>query len=81
MSTPRKDTQLLGAIAHRLQELRKKHGLSQVRVSMDTGVNISRTESGKRTLSIHSVAILCSYYGISLECFFKGIDLAGKSWE
>lgn len=58
MSVPRIDTQLNKALAQKLKDLRIARGLSQMRVTMDTGVNVSRAESGKRSLSVHSVAIL-----------------------
>jgi transcriptional regulator with XRE-family HTH domain len=73
MSLPRKDNQFLNDLAERLKALRKKRKLSQMRVTMDTGINIGRVESGKRMLSVYSVAILCSYYGVSMEEFFRGM--------
>ena len=81
MSLPRKDNQFLNDLAERLKALRKKRKLSQMRVTMDTGINIGRVESGKRMLSVHSVAILCSYYGVSMEEFFRGIKLTANPWE
>ena len=47
MSVPRIDTQLNKALAQKLKDLRIARGLSQMRVTMDTGVNVSRAESGK----------------------------------
>ena len=81
MSLPRKDNQFLNDLAERLKALRKKRKLSQMSVTMDTGINIGRVESGKRMLSVYSVAILCSYYGISMEEFFRGIKLTTNPWE
>ena len=81
MSVPRIDTQLNKALAQKLKDLRIARGLSQMRVTMDTGVNVSRAESGKRSLSVHSVAILCRYYELSLEEFFHNIELSGVPWE
>lgn len=77
MSLPRKDNQFLNDLAERLKERK----LSQMRVTMDTGINIGRVESGKRMLSVYSVAILCSYYGVSMEEFFRGIKLTANPWE
>ena len=79
MSLPRKDNQFLNDLAERLKALRKKRKLSQMRVTMDTGINIGRVESGKRMLSVYSVAILCSYYGVSMEEFFPGNQTDRKS--
>lgn len=81
MSIPRKDNQFLNDLAERLRALRKARKLSQMRVTMDTGVNVGRVESGKRTLSVYSLAILCSYYGVTLEEFFHGIKLTSTPWE
>ena len=81
MSVPRKDTEFLNSLAQKLKDLRNERGLSQIRVTMDTGVNVSRTESGKRSVSVYSVALLCKYYDISLEDFFKGIDVTVVPWE
>ena len=81
MSVPRIDTQLNKALAQKLKDLRIARGLSQMRVTMDTGVNVSRAESGKRSLSVHSVAILCRYYELSLEEFFHNIELSVVPWE
>ena len=81
MSTPRRDNQFFTAIAWKLKEIRNGRGISQQRVTMDTGINISRIESGNRMLSVYSLAILCKYYEVSLEEFFKEIDLKNKPWE
>lgn len=81
MSTQRFDSQFIGLVANRLKALREARGLSQMRVLMDTGVNISRIESGKRNPSLYSVALLCAYLGVSLEDFFRGIDVKTNSWE
>ena len=45
MSVPRIDTQLNKALAQKLKDLRIARGLSQMRVTMDTGVNVSRAEN------------------------------------
>ncbi len=52
-----------------------------MRVTMDTGVNISRAESGKRSLSVYSIAILCKYYDVSLADFFRDLELTITPWE
>ena len=40
----RRDQQFLEDIAGRLKEIRAARGLSQQRVTMDTGINLSRYE-------------------------------------
>ena len=77
MSTPRRDNQFLATIVWRLKEIRNGRGVSQQRVTMDTGVNISRIESGNRMPSIYSLAILCKYYEVSMEEFFSAFSKAG----
>ena len=81
MSVPRTGTRFLAGIAQRLKSLRNERRLSQIRVTMDTGVNVSRAESGKRSLSVYSVAVLCKYYGVSMDEFFRGIELEVIPWE
>ena len=81
MGFPRIDTQFNIAVAQKLRSLRKARGLSQMRVTMDTGVNISRAESGKRSLSIYSIAVLCTYYNIPLSEFFQDLQLTNAPWE
>ncbi len=51
-----------------------------MRVTMDTGINVSRAESGIRSLSVYSIAVLCKYYGISLSEFFIDLELTAVSW-
>lgn len=75
MSSPRIDIQFNKHIAQKLRTLRNGRRLSQMRVTMDTGINVSRAESGTRSLSVYSIAILCKYYGISLSEFFVDIEL------
>ncbi len=81
MSSPRIDIQFNNCIAQRLKALRNTKGLSQMRVTMDTGINVSRAESGTRSLSVYSIAVLCKYYDIPLNDFFQGIQLTNISWE
>lgn len=81
MSYPRRDQQFLDILTRKLKALREDKGLSQMRVLMDTGVNVSRIESGKRMPSVYSIAILCKYYDITLDRFFQGLDLKNTPWE
>ncbi|NBJ09111.1 XRE family transcriptional regulator [Alistipes sp. Z76] len=80
MSSPRIDIQFNKQIAQKLKTLRNERGLSQMRVTMDTGINVSRAESGIRSLSVYSIAVLCKYYGISLSEFFIDLELTAVSW-
>jgi transcriptional regulator with XRE-family HTH domain len=73
MGRERYDYDLLGKAAERLKELRESKKLSQEKVYFDTGLNIGRIELGKTNISLTTLAILCNYYGISLEEFFNNI--------
>lgn len=81
MGNPRFDIQFHKDIAQKLRDLRTERKLSQMRVTMDTGINVSRAESGKRALSAYSIAILCEYYNISLEEFFQGMRISVAPWK
>ena len=78
MSSYRRNIPLLKSIAHKLAEIRKSKGLSQADVYIDTDLNIGHIEAGRKNV-ISSLAILCKYYGITLEEFFRGIDIDTES--
>ena len=61
-------------IVERLKETRKQKGFTQEDVRFDLDINISRVEVGQHSITITTLALLCDYYGISLEDFFRGID-------
>lgn len=69
----RKDERLMQAIALRLRELRSQRGLSQYTVYMDTDLNIGNLELGRTNITVSTLSILCNYYGLTLEEFFKGL--------
>lgn len=71
----RKNEILMKDIARRLKELREAKGVSQQFVYIDTDLNIGKIEVGKTNLSMNTLAILCSYYGVTLEEFFRGIEI------
>lgn len=48
---------------------------------MDTGINISRYEVAERNVTATTIGLLCKYYGISMEEFFKGIEVHNIPWE
>ncbi len=77
----RRDQQFLEDIARRLKEIRAARRLSQQRVTMDTGINISRYEVAERNVTATTIGLLCKYYGISMEEFFKGIEVHNIPWE
>ena len=79
MSSYRRNIPLLKSIAHKLAEIRKSKGLSQADVYIDTDLNIGHIEAGRKNVTISSLAILYKYYGITLEEFFRGIDIDTES--
>ena len=74
MAIPRRDDNLIRQITDRLREIRKTRGLTQTAVYEDTGIHIGKIESTQTNLSISAIAMLCRYYEISLEEFFKGLE-------
>ncbi len=76
MAKKRIDEKMLRQIMERLRELRKARKLTLGAVREDTGVDLGYYESRLTNLSITTIAILCSYYEITLEEFFKGINLS-----
>ena len=66
----RRDIKMLQRIVGKLRELRKARGLTQQAVYEDTNVDIGKYETQPNNLSITTLAILCSYYEVTLEEFF-----------
>lgn len=62
------------AVAARLRELREQKGVSQESVYIDTDLNVGRIEAAMNNLTIDTLAILCDYYGVTFEEFFRGIE-------
>ena len=77
----RRDQQFLEDIARRLKAIRAERGLSQQRVTIDTGINISRYEVAERNVTATTIGLLCKYYKISIAEFFKGIEVHITPWE
>lgn len=76
MEHRRRDDKMLRQIMDRLRALRKARGLTLDAVRVDTGIDLSYYESRLTNLSITTIAILCSYYEITLRDFFDGINLS-----
>ena len=62
------------SVAARLRELREQKGVSQESVYIDTDLNVGRIEAAMNNLTIDTLAILCDYYGVTFEEFFRGIQ-------
>lgn len=75
MNNYKDDEILLMEIGKKLQKIRNSKGLSQEDVYIDTDLNMSRIEGGKTDIRLSTLLKLCKYYNISLEEFFRGIDM------
>ncbi|MEZ0007933.1 transcriptional regulator with XRE-family HTH domain [Flavobacterium sp. 28YEA47A] len=71
----------LDAIAQRLKELRKEKGYSNYEhIAFDLGMSRSaywRLETGAN-FELKTLIKICTVLGVSLEEFFKGIDVPQK---
>lgn len=66
---------MLKAIAGRLRKLRNERKLSQIDVYIDTDIHIGRIERGQTNISVSTLWDICAYYRISLEDFFRGLEI------
>lgn len=69
-----KNTSLLQAIAHRIKQLRKSRGITQVSFFLDTNIHIGRIETGKVNISISTLQEICTHLKISLAAFFADLQ-------
>lgn len=74
MTKKRNKTELMLKVAEKLKNLRNEKNITQEVVYFDTNINVKRIEVGSMNISLTTLAILCEYYGITLEEFFKGIE-------
>ena len=61
----------------RLKELRKKRGISQLRLAMELGMNqnsISRYESGEREADYQTLIRLADYFNVSIDYILERTD-------
>ncbi len=61
----------------RLKELRKKRGISQLRLAMELGMNqnsISRYESGEREADYQTLIRLADYFNVSIDYLLERTD-------
>ena len=60
-----------------LRQLRKKHGLSQIALQMQTGIDqalLSQFETGKRIPPTDTLMILADFYDVSIDYILKRTD-------
>ena len=75
MKEQAKDDILLKKITLRIKEIREQKGISQESFYNNTGIHIARIELAKLNISITTIARICQYFEITLEEFFKGIEM------
>lgn len=69
-----KDEALLSAMVQGLKTLRTERQLTQEDVYNDTGIHISRIETGRVNVSLSTLKAILDYYQISLSQFFQNIQ-------
>lgn len=73
MVVKRRNNELLEKIALRIKELRAENNITQEEFYNDTGINIGRIERAKRDVGVTTLQLICDYFKISLNDFFKKI--------
>ncbi|MFM1914762.1 MAG: hypothetical protein RLZZ531_431 [Bacteroidota bacterium] len=68
-----KDTILLNSIVVGLKTVRKDRQVTQEDFYNDTGIHISRIETGKVNITISTLKVILDYYNVSLSDFFEKI--------
>ena len=64
-----------------LQEIRKKRGLSQLKVAMDLSISreaLSYYENGRRSPDIQMLLILSDYFDVSIDYLIRGREFSPK---
>ena len=65
-----------------LREIRKKRGLSQVKVAMDLNISreaLSYYENGKRNPDLQMLRLLSEYFDVSIDYLVNGKEFIPKS--
>ena len=65
---------LLRSIGARLKCLRVERGYTQEVATDRTGVNVGLYEIGKTNITVVLLAVLCNFYGIALDEFFRNME-------
>jgi transcriptional regulator with XRE-family HTH domain len=69
-----RDKKLLDKIAMKVRQLRTEKGITLEAFNEDTNINLSRIEYGKANITISTLKVICRYFDLSMEEFFKMID-------
>ena len=70
-----KDQKLLRSTVDGLKVLRKKRNLTQEDFYNDTGIHISRVETGRVNVTLSTLKTILDYYQVPLSEFFQSINL------
>jgi transcriptional regulator with XRE-family HTH domain len=73
MAKKRRNDKLLKQVAGRIKELRAERDLTQEVFYNDTGINIGRIERAKRDIGITTIELICNYFDITIQEFFKNL--------
>ncbi len=71
MKKQRFNVELMAKIVRRIKQLREERKISQEAFYVDTEIHIARIETGKSNITISTLNDICTYFGITLEEFFK----------
>ena len=70
-----KDQKLLRSTVDGLKFLRKQRNLTQEDFYNDTGIHISRVETGRVNITLSTLKTILDYYQVPLSVFFQSINL------
>jgi transcriptional regulator with XRE-family HTH domain len=70
-----KDQKLLRSTVHGLKVLRRQRNLTQEDFYNDTGIHISRVETGRVNITLSTLKTILDYYQVPLSEFFQSINL------
>lgn len=73
MGKQKRDNGLIVAIGKKLQAMRKEKNVSQIDVYIETNINVKRIEAGTQNISVSTLSVLCDYYSLELDEFFRQI--------
>lgn len=74
----RRDEVLLHKVVLRVKELRSTLNHTQEQLKEGTGLNIPNLETGENFPNLTTLAIICKFYGITLDEFFAPINYPPK---
>ena len=81
MRKVRRNDILLKNVAEKLKKIRQDKGVTQLSVLVDTEVHVGRLENNPTNISLSTLADLCTYYGLTLEEFFKDMPIGETSYN